>query len=236
MGPAARFPLAHPHPAMKRPPGQRGPPLRRLLARSALLGGLDDADQVPLGVVEEADLGAVRHLVRTHHPRPAEALGLGERGLDVGNLDVEGDVAVVSLRPGSDAAPDPDPVGVDVPLALHDSVFHRVVGVDLPPEEAGVEALKLVRVLPYHLELYYRLTHSFLLPGWDACITSYDYPRGRDSSHGTEHELAQAEADRHCRGAGVRGRGNLPRPAGRREGAEEAGQGARGPRLPHQHR
>ena len=53
----------------------------------------------------------------------AEAFGLCERRLDVRDLDVERDVAVVALGPLSDAAADPDAVGRDVPLALDDPYF-----------------------------------------------------------------------------------------------------------------
>jgi hypothetical protein len=58
-----------------------------------------EADQVVLGVPEVPDDEPhSRNLVRAAHPPPAETLGLGERGLDVGDLDVEGDVAGVAVR------------------------------------------------------------------------------------------------------------------------------------------
>jgi hypothetical protein len=38
------------------------------------------------GVAEEADLDALDHLVRAHHPRAAEGLGFDQRRLDVGHL------------------------------------------------------------------------------------------------------------------------------------------------------
>jgi hypothetical protein len=115
---------------------------------------------VALGIVEEADLDALHRLVRAHHPRPAEALGLRERRLDVGDLDVEGDVAGIPLRARSDAAADSHAVRVGVPLALHDPVLHRVARVDLPPEELGVVTLELVGVLPDDLEVDNWLSHN----------------------------------------------------------------------------
>jgi len=53
-------------------------------------------------------------------------------------------VAVVALRAGADAAADAHPVGVRVAFALHGAVVHRVVGVDVPPEQLGVVALERV--------------------------------------------------------------------------------------------
>jgi len=44
---------------------------------------------MPLRVRELAEHEPGHHLVRAKHPRPAEALGLRERGLDVGDLDLD---------------------------------------------------------------------------------------------------------------------------------------------------
>src|SRR5918999_1588373 len=51
-------------------------------------------------------------------------------------------------------------VGVHVPLAVDGAVVHRVVRVDLPPEQLGVVAPELLAVLPDHLEVHYRLSHG----------------------------------------------------------------------------
>ena len=67
---------------------------------------------MPLGVVEEAYLEPVHDLLGAHHPCPSKALGLRERGLDVGDFYVEGDVARIAVGPGADAAADSDAVGV----------------------------------------------------------------------------------------------------------------------------
>ncbi len=80
--------------------------------------------QLVLGVGEVADHEvSPRGLVGTHLARPAEALGLLERGLDVGNADVEDHVAVVA-HASADAARDPDPVAGRV--AVHEPVVRRL--------------------------------------------------------------------------------------------------------------
>src|SRR5215216_2413622 len=142
-----------------RPPSN-GNPRPASCGQGLLRRGLDDTDQMAFGVVEEPDLDLLHDLVRAHHPRPAQALRLRERGLDVRHLDVEGDVAVVPLRRRAHAAADPGAVGVRVPLTLHDPVVHRVVGVEFPPEQLRVVAPELLRVLTDDLEVDYRLSHS----------------------------------------------------------------------------
>ena len=66
-----------------------------------------------------------RGLVGAHPARPAEALGLLERGLDVGNADVEDHVAVVA-HASADAARDPDPVVGRVAVDREDAVLERL--------------------------------------------------------------------------------------------------------------
>jgi hypothetical protein len=60
--------------------------------------------------------------------------------------------------------PPPIPTPSEVRLALDDAVAERIVGVDRPVEQLGVEAAQLLAVLPHHLEMDYRTTHlcSFL--------------------------------------------------------------------------
>ena len=82
------------------------------------------------------------HLVRAHHPRRPLAFGLGERLLDVGHLNVEGDVAFVALGPGGNALADADAVRIDVSFARDRPVLELVVRVDVPAEEVRVEALQ----------------------------------------------------------------------------------------------
>src|SRR5436190_10218301 len=160
--------------------------------------GLDDADNVALGIVEQSDLDPLRHAFGPHDPRPAEALGLGERRLDVGDLDVEGDVAGVALRSHPDAAADPDAVGVEVALPLDDPVVHRVVRVELPSEQVRVVGAELVPVLPDDLEVDYRLSHPV------------SFPRRRDDARANEdcdREAAVESSSSHSssiRAAGAR--------------------------------
>src|SRR4029078_8680692 len=66
---------------------------RRLLPA---LHALYDSDQVAFGILELAELDHVHDRLRTHDPRPAEALRLRECFLDVVDRDVEGHVSLVS--------------------------------------------------------------------------------------------------------------------------------------------
>jgi hypothetical protein len=69
-----------------------------------------------------------------------------QRGLDIGYLEVEAVTdRVIRRRPGP--AADPEAVGVHACLALHETVVRRVVGVDPPSEQIGVEVLDLLLVL-----------------------------------------------------------------------------------------
>jgi hypothetical protein len=131
-----------------------GPPRGALrVSRGPLL--LDDADDVTLGVGEQSYRDAyLRNLIRTHHPRPAEALRLRQRGFDVGDLDVEGDVAVVALGRAPDAAPDPNPVGVRIPVTRDDRVVGRPDRVaELPAEQLRVVAAQLLPLPTDDLEV-----------------------------------------------------------------------------------
>src|SRR5262249_20755991 len=126
-----------------------------------LRGCLRHADHMTFGIGELTDLNVgARDDVGTEQSRPAEALGLGERGLHVWHLDVERHVTrVVSAWARANPAADPSAVGIRVALAGDDAVLQRVVRVDLPPKELGVVALELVAVLPDDLEVDYRLSH-----------------------------------------------------------------------------
>ncbi len=73
----------------------------------------------------------------------------------------------VALRSASDAAADPDALGVRVPVTVHETVLSRVLegeGFDLPPEELRVVALGLLGVLPEDLEVNDRLSHGLSYP------------------------------------------------------------------------
>ena len=162
-----------------------------------------------LGVVEEPDRQPVHDLHGPHDARSAEALGLLQAGLDVVDLDVEGDVAL-ALLPRADSAADPDAVGVGVPIARHEAVVHRVVRVDLPTEHVRVEALKPFPVLPEHLEVHNRLTHLLLLSGRRLAVALHRWLVGSNAAiaiavHGPTRAGAPS-----CGGRGPR-RGSPPR-------------------------
>ena len=97
-----------------------------------------------LGVREVADHEICpRVLFRAHPARPTEALGLLERGLDVGNADVEDNLTVVA-HASADAARDPGPVAgrvaVHEPVVprLRDCLRDRGARVELPSEQVAV--------------------------------------------------------------------------------------------------
>src|ERR1700693_1483085 len=100
-----------------------------------------------------------------HSTRPAEALGLLERSLDVRNADVEDHVALIA-HPSTDAAGDPGPVAGRV--AVHEPVVSRLgdrlrdrgVRVELPSEQVAVVAPEPLRILPDDFKMHYRLSHG----------------------------------------------------------------------------
>src|SRR5450755_1846594 len=103
-----------------------------------------EPDQVTFWIGEVAD-GEVcaRVLLGAHPACPAEAFGLLQRGLDVGDADVKDRVARVAA-PAADAARDPGavaggvPVGEPVVARLGDGRRDRPAGVELPPEQLAV--------------------------------------------------------------------------------------------------
>jgi hypothetical protein len=60
----------------------------------------------------------------------------------------------------ADTAADPGAVGVHVAVTVDNAVVRRVVGVDLPTEEARVERPQLVGVGPHDLEVDDGLSHD----------------------------------------------------------------------------
>ena len=99
----------------------------------------------------------------------AEALGLGERGLDVGHADVEDDVGRVAGA-SADAARDARPVGGRdaVNEAVVSRLRHRFgdrgAGVELPAEQLAEVAPELVRVVADDLEVHNRVCHEYSFP------------------------------------------------------------------------
>src|SRR5690242_9182559 len=148
-------------PALPHPPAAPGALVPRC-RRSADAG---DADQVALGVGEVADDQARRSPLGAHQALPAQALGPGQGGLDVGHGDVEDGVALVA-RAAADAAGDPGPVagGHAVDEAVARRVRHRLGDrrgqVELPAEQLAEVVAQFSRVLPDDLEVHYRLAHN----------------------------------------------------------------------------
>jgi 6-phosphogluconolactonase (cycloisomerase 2 family) len=138
---------------------RRATPNPAAALRAPALRRLKQPDQVPLRIGELPQRDALHDRLGAHRAPAAEALGLGERLLDVGHLDVEGHVAPVAVGPLPDPAGDPDAVGGYVVLALDEAVVHRIVGVGLPAEQLRVVAPELRAVLPDHLEMHDRLSH-----------------------------------------------------------------------------
>jgi hypothetical protein len=98
-----------------------------------------------------------------HPPLPAQALGLLEGGLDVGNADIEEHVAVIA-RASADATRDPSPVaGRD---AVHEAVVARLrhrlgdrgADVELPAEQFAEVTPQVCRILPDDLEVHHWLS------------------------------------------------------------------------------
>src|SRR5215210_9494058 len=79
--------------------------------------GLDESDEVALGVGEHRNAGASRHLCGAHHRTAPETLDLAQRCLQVSDLYVDGDVPSAANRARTDTA---------VNAALTTGVRHRV--------------------------------------------------------------------------------------------------------------
>src|SRR5262249_55027053 len=143
-------------------PRERAPFRRSLLALRGHV--LDDADQVALRIRELAEGDHAHDLLGAHDARAAEALGLLQRLLDVGHRDVEGDVALVPVRPLADAAADAEVAVGRLVVARRDHpVLELVVRVDVPAEELAVVVDELVAVPADDLEVHDRVTHLGLL-------------------------------------------------------------------------
>ena len=99
-----------------------------------------DADHVAYGVGEVPDGEFPRRRLGAHQARPAEALGRAERGLDVGNADVEQDpagTAGAAADPAVDAGPADEraPVNETVRAGLRDLLADRVSYLEFPAEQ-----------------------------------------------------------------------------------------------------
>jgi hypothetical protein len=80
-------------------------PLLPILGSQGLRGGLDETHKVPLRVGEHRDAWTFRHVLWAHDSAAPKALNLAQRCLEVWDLYVEGDVALV--EPSGAVAPTP---------------------------------------------------------------------------------------------------------------------------------
>ena len=120
--------------------------------------GLDQPDDSPLGIGEpaerEPDAG---DLGRPEQARAAEFVGLHQRGLDVGNANVESDQAIGARLSLADVAADPDAVLAEVVLTSDGGVAERVVEIDLPTEQLREKARELRPILAGDFEVNDRI-------------------------------------------------------------------------------
>src|SRR5918999_3541358 len=133
------------------------------------------ADQMPLGVGELPDDQASGSALGTHVALPAEALGLLERGLDVGYAHVEQDTPLIALATADttvDAVVGRARVHEPVVTGLGDRVGGRVAGLELPPKQLAVVAPKLCRIPSDDLEVHNWLSHGVSFPAARTAVGS----------------------------------------------------------------
>src|SRR6266508_1745233 len=120
--------------------------------------GVHKSHHVALGVRELSENHHARDLCDGHDGLAAFAFDLVEVGLRVVDSDVEGDLPGATVAPTAATADTASCVS-----RVYDSIVHRIIGVDLPAEDAGVEVLQLLAVFACDLEMYYWIRHGFLL-------------------------------------------------------------------------
>ena len=108
----------------------------------------EHADHVALGIPEHPERETLEDLLGTHQAFGAHAFGRGERLLDVGHRDVEGQVAFPAGRRLPNAPADPDAVLAKVLLTGDGPVAELLVDVELPVEEVAVEPASASPSLP----------------------------------------------------------------------------------------
>jgi len=141
--------------------------LAGIFAGSPPLPAWNKPIQWPSGSSKWPNVGPLG-VFRTHQAGAAELLDPLERGLDVVDLDVERDAVLPRFHVAEDATADADTtLGVVVRVRDH-AVAHRVVGVDLPAEQRGVERHQLGPVLRHDLEMHNCVAHDRrpFVTGW----------------------------------------------------------------------
>src|SRR5919199_2556663 len=127
------------------------------LLLTTLRPDLEETHEVTFRVSEHRDCGPFWHFCGSHHRAASETLDLPERLLQVGNLDVEGNVALTALHSCPNTAVD----AVLTAWVCHRVARHRRL--HLPVKDLLVEALKSFSVPADHLEMHNRIAHLLLL-------------------------------------------------------------------------
>src|SRR6266568_4336371 len=127
------------------------------------------ADNVAFRVGELSEDHHAGDFSDRHDRLPTLRLDLVEVGLRIVDLNVEGDLIAAAIS-SADAAADALASVVD------HAVVHRVIGVDLPAEDARVEVLKILSVLPRDIEPCDWVCHfDFLLFRTDGRFSRLNY-------------------------------------------------------------
>ena len=82
--------------------------------------GLKETHDVTLGIGEQCDAWALRHVHWPHRSAPSETLDLAQRRLEVGDLEVEGEMART-------ASPNRSYANASVDATLTTGMRHRIV-------------------------------------------------------------------------------------------------------------
>src|SRR5947209_6191858 len=96
---------------------------------------------MPLGIGEPADHDRPGSALRAHPALAAQRLGLLERGLDVGDPDVEKDlplVAIAAAHPAIDSTVRCAPIDEPVVARLGNRLGGRIADAELPAEQLAV--------------------------------------------------------------------------------------------------
>lgn len=122
-----------------------------------------DADEVAFRIGEVPDCEVCAGVwLGAHHVLPAQALGLPQDGLHIGNAHVEQDarpVVAAAADPAVDASPVGRPVHEPVCARRGNLLGDRVSLAELPAEQLGIVVLEPRGIGPGDLEVHDRLSH-----------------------------------------------------------------------------